>query len=72
MHDLDETRLAFSATEVAAMIGSTRGRVFRQIAKGALRARRNGNEILILRADLLEWLASLPRRSKEVDDDVHT
>jgi len=72
MHDLDESRLAFSATEVAEMIGSTRGRVFRQIAKGTLRSRRNGSEILILRADLLEWLASLPRRTKARDHDVDT
>lgn len=67
LKQIDEGRLAYSPLEVATMVGSTRGRIFRAISQGRLNAKRNGNEILILRDDLLDWLAKLPVRSSISD-----
>lgn len=53
-------RLAFSAQEAAAAIGVGRTRFHQMLASGEIKSRKMGRKRMILRADLLAWLAGLP------------
>lgn len=61
--DQDEYRIAreaFSIAEASASAGIGRTKLYEAIGQGRLKARKCGKRTLILRADLREFLASLP------------
>jgi excisionase family DNA binding protein len=54
-------RLAYSVSDAAACLGLSRAHLYRVIAAGRLQPRKEGKRTLILRSDLLAFLASLPK-----------
>lgn len=57
----ESARLAYSVSELAAITGLKRSKLFEDIARGrGPRARRYDRRIIILREDALAWLALLP------------
>lgn len=59
-------RIAYSVDEVVELTGIGRTRLYETIAAGDLRTKKLGRRTLILTADLLAWLNSLP----DGDDDL--
>jgi excisionase family DNA binding protein len=58
-------RLALSVTEVLALTGIGRDKLYSLIRDGALPARKLGKRTLILQADLDAFLKALPRMGTE-------
>jgi excisionase family DNA binding protein len=56
----DETRLAYRPAEAAVALGIGRSRLYELLQAGMIPTRKLGPSTLILRADLLAFLDSLP------------
>lgn len=52
---------AFSIDDAVQASDTCRTRIYEEIREGRLIARKNGKRTIILRADFLHWLNSLPR-----------
>jgi excisionase family DNA binding protein len=55
-------QMAYSPLEAARATGQSRGKIFKDIREGKLRAVKSGSRTLILRADLEAYLRDLPAR----------
>lgn len=53
-------KMALSTMEAARVAGVGLSALYRAIADGSLIARRNGRKLVVLRADLQDWLNRLP------------
>ena len=53
--------MAFGPLEAAKATGQSRGKIFKDIREGKLKARKSGSRTLILADDLRAYLASLPK-----------
>jgi excisionase family DNA binding protein len=53
-------RLAFSIPTAAEVAESSRSEIYEALKRGALKAKKNGRRTIILRDDLMAYLASLP------------
>lgn len=53
-------RLAFSIPAAAEVADTSRSEIYEALKCGALRAKKNGRRTIILRDDLMAYLASLP------------
>lgn len=57
-------QLAYSVSEAARVLGSTEGATRQRIQRGILPARRIGRRLVVLRADLEQYLQHLPRHDR--------
>jgi excisionase family DNA binding protein len=57
---VDTDKLAYSITELAQVAGVGRSFIYEEINSGQLKMKKAGRRTLILRADAMNWLASLP------------
>jgi excisionase family DNA binding protein len=56
----DLQKEALSISEVCAVVGVGRTKIYEAIANGGLKARKVGNRTLVLKDDLRQFLESLP------------
>ena len=61
MNNIPLQREALSIAEAGAVAGLGRTKIYQAIAEGKLLVRKCGKRTLVLRDDLREFLASLPR-----------
>jgi excisionase family DNA binding protein len=66
---------ALSISELCVYANCSRSTIYKALASGRLRARKNGRSTVILIEDAEEWLKSMPnyndRRGSVTNDDTH-